>query len=396
MLSQLARSRGFVRLLPGRTELARQHVATFSGRSAGSVGGRSVDASSVKGRHFDSLFSFSAAEINSLLTLSAGLKAALRKNDVVYQPLLGKSMSMIFQKRSTRTRVSTETGFARLGGHALFLGEAGPPCLRVHALPHAMCAQHPAAGSEDIQLGKSETLADTARVLSNYNDLILARVFAHADITALCAHATVPVINALSDADHPLQGLADLLTLQERFGGLSGLTVAWVGDGNNIANTLLSAAGPMGYRLRLATPRGYECDAAVVAAARARLPAGTSDADRAAAVLTTHDPREAVRGADVIVTDTWVSMGQEAAAAKRKADFDGFRVTERLAAEGGAAPHWAFMHCLPRKPEEVEDAVIYSPTRSLVWAEAESRMWTVAAVALAQLQGGAHLPPARP
>lgn len=280
---------------------------------------------------------------------------------VNYQPLRGSTMSMIFQKRSTRTRVSTEAGFAKLGGHALFLS------------------------SDDIQLGKNESLRDTARVLSRYNDIILARVYAHSDITELCAESAVPVINALSDSDHPLQGLADLLTLREHFGSLKGLTLAWVGDGNNIAHTLLSAAGPMGYNIQLATPRGYECEPAVMARAQAL-------ADAAGTRITvSHAPADALKGADVVVTDTWVSMGQEEQKAARIRDFAGYKVTEALVRDAGAAPHWKFLHCLPRKQEEVEDAVFYSP-RSLVWDEAENRMWTVMAVALAQLQGGAAIP----
>jgi ornithine carbamoyltransferase len=240
------------------------------------------------------------------------------------------------------------------------------------------------AGSEDIQLGKNESLRDTARVLSRFNDLILARVYGHADITTLCAESAVPVINALSDMHHPLQGLADLMTLQQRFGSLRGLTVAWVGDGNNIAHTLMSSAGRMGYNMRVATPKGYEPHAGVTArAAELAAAAGTQ-------LWLGTDASEAVRGADVIVTDTWVSMGQEAEVSKRLRDFAGYQVTEAMAAQGGASKDWVFLHCLPRKPQEVDDAVFYGP-RSLVWDEAENRKWTVMAVALAQLQGGADL-----
>lgn len=372
-----------------------------------------IDASSLKGRHLDSLFSLSAAELTTLLDLSAALKRALRKSTVAYAPLRGRSLAMIFQKRSTRTRVSTEAGFARLGGHPIFLGaprRAGSPHRRSRAAedavrecaaaaggggarrrsppcPCPLFAPPPScAGSEDIQLGQNESLADTARVLSRFNDGILARVYAHGDIEGLCAESAVPVINALSDREHPLQGLADLLTLREHFGSLRGLTLAWVGDGNNVAHTLLSAAGPMGYHMQLAMPPGYACDAAVLARAR-----------RAAAAAGTRievgtDARAALAGAHVVVTDTWVSMGQEAEKAARLAAFAGFQVTERLAAEAGAHPQWRFLHCLPRKPEEVDDAVFYSPTRSLVWDEAENRMWTVMAVLLAQMDGGAVLP----
>lgn len=221
-------------------------------------------------------------------------------------------------------------------------------------------------------------------MLSRFNDLLLARVFAHADIEELCAHATVPVINALSDAQHPLQGLADLMALQQRFGSVRGLTVAWVGDGNNIAHTLMSVAGRMGFHLRVATPRGYEPDARITARAAALA------AHAGVQLWTGTNPLEAVAGADVIATDTWVSMGQEVEAAQRRAAFAGYQVTEAMAREGGAARDWAFLHCLPRKPQEVDDEVFYGP-RSLVWDEAENRKWTVMAVALAQLQGGADL-----
>jgi len=320
------------------------------------------DLSGWKGRHLDSLVGFSRQDLEGVLALSAALKAAMRTRAVTYTPLTGRTMSMIFQKRSTRTRVSTESGIAELGGHALFLG------------------------SEDIQLGKAETLKDTARVLSRYSDVILARVYGHADITALCAESSVPVINALSDLHHPLQGLADLMTLQEAYGRLAGLTLGWVGDGNNITHTLLSAAGTLGFNMRVATPRGYECDAGVVAAARTAAAAG------GVSLHFTHTPEEAVAGADVIVTDTWVSMGQETEAAARVAAFAGYQVTEALAARGGAKPDWRFLHCLPRKPHEVDDAVFYSPTRSLVWDEAENRKWTVMAVTLAQVLGTVTVP----
>ena len=282
---------------------------------------------------------------------------------------------------------------AQLGCHALFLGTAETAARASLAtlLQPLICTtlthdRHRVAGSEDIQLGKNESMKDTARVLSRFTDVLLARVYAHADITQLCAESSVPVINALSDLTHPLQGLADLMTLRQHFGTTKGLTLAWVGDGNNIAHTLLSAAAQCGFNLKLATPPGYEPSAAVLARAR------TLAAAAGVRILTTNDPLEAVAGAHAIITDTWVSMGQESEAAMRKAAFAGYQVTEALAAEGGADPKWVFLHCLPRKPQEVDDAVFYSPTRSLVWDEAENRKWTVMAVALAQLHGGADVP----
>jgi len=327
-------------------------------RAAAAARALSIDASSLRGRDLDTLFSLSGAEVRVLLDMAKALKARLRAPGAApYTPLTGRTLSMVFQKRSTRTRVSAEGGFAALGGHAIFLG------------------------SEDVQLGKNETLLDTARVLGRFSDIVLARVFAHADIDVLCRECPAPVINALSDAHHPLQLLADVQTLEERLGPVAGRTLAWVGDGNNILLTLLSAAGALGYNVRYATPRGYAPDAAVVARAAERA--------RAAGVelVATHDPLEAVRGADAVVTDTWVSMGQEDEAAARAAAFAGYRVTEDLARRGGAKPGWVFLHCLPRKQNEVDDEVFYGG-RSLVWDEAENRKWTVMAVFLAQLLGG--------
>jgi ornithine carbamoyltransferase len=227
-------------------------------------------------------------------------------------------------------------------------------------------------------------MRDTAAVLGRFNDLVLARVFAHADIEELAAHCERPIINALSDLHHPLQLLADVQTLEEHFGSVAGLTVAWVGDGNNILQSFLSSAGPLGYNVQYATPKGFEPHAGVLAQAEALARAG------GVRIAGGHDPLAAVRGADVIVTDTWVSMGQEAEVAARMAAFQGYQVTEAMAARGGARPGWVFLHCLPRKPQEVDDAVFYGP-RSRVWDEAENRKWTFQAVALALLQGGVDL-----
>jgi ornithine carbamoyltransferase len=232
------------------------------------------------------------------------------------------------------------------------------------------------SGSEDIQLGKNESLLDTSRVLGRFNDIVLARVFAHSDIDELCRECEKPIINALSDMHHPLQLLADIQTLQERFGGsVEGRTLAWVGDGNNILLTFLSSAGALGYNVRYATPPGYEPDAAILARAQALAKvAGVT-------IVGTHDPLEAVKGADAIVTDTWVSMGQESEAAARTKSFAGYQVTEEMGRRGGAKPNWIFLHCLPRKPNEVDDEVFYGK-RSVVWDEAENRKWTFQAVAL--------------
>jgi ornithine carbamoyltransferase len=240
-----------------------------------------------------------------------------------------------------------------LGGHALFLGPS------------------------DIQLGVNETMRDTASVLARFNSIILARVYAHSDITELAKYSTVPTINALSDLHHPLQTLADLMALQQHFGNdLTGKTVAWVGDGNNVLHDLMLGSVKMGMNMNIATPAGYEPDAAIFAKTQELA------AENNVKVMTTTVADEAVAGADVVVTDTWVSMGQEDEYAKRVKEFDGYQVNMELMAK--ANPGAVFLHCLPRHPEEVTDEVIYSDA-SLVFSEAENRMWTVMAVMAAQL-----------
>jgi ornithine carbamoyltransferase len=320
-------------------------------------------------RSLVSLKDLAASEINHLLDVAASLKAEYRplKDSIPSEalvrpnrPLEGKSMAMVFQKRSTRTRVSTETGFAMLGGHPLFLG------------------------SEDIQLGTNESMLDTARVLSRFNSIVLARVYEHSDIEELAQECSVPVINALSDMYHPLQILADLLTLREHVGkgkdgtDLTGLKVAWVGDGNNITHSLMVALPKLGIDLSVATPTGYEPHSDVV-----DLSVGFAK-EAGSTIHFTTDPLEAVQDADVVVTDTWVSMGQEDEYQKRMHAFAGYQVTRDMMST--ANPNWKFLHCLPRKPQEVDDDVFYDEERSLVWDEAENRMWTVMAVALDLLE----------
>lgn len=297
-------------------------------------------------------YQFSKNELQGLLDLSHHFKKVYSdKSDTksLPRPLTGCSMSMIFQKRSTRTRVSTETGMAMLGGHSLFLGPS------------------------DIQLGVNETMRDTASVLARFNDIILARVFGHKDVVELAKYSDIPVINALSDMHHPLQTLADLMTLQEHFGkeNLPGKTLAWVGDGNNVLNDLALGSAMLGMHLNIATPKGYEMDTDIMSRTK-KIAAGSGSS-----IKTTTVAKEAVKGAHVVVTDTWVSMGQEAEYAKRVAEFDGYQVNSALMSH--ADPSAVFLHCLPRHPEEVTDEVIYSK-QSLVFNEAENRMWTVMAV----------------
>lgn len=306
---------------------------------------------------FTNLFVLSNDELKGLIDLSKHYKNMYGKNSKINpleapKPLTGQTMSMIFQKRSTRTRVSTETGIALLGGHALFLGPS------------------------DIQLGVNESMKDTAIVLSRFNSLILARVFAHDDILELAEHATVPVINALSDLHHPLQTLADLMALQEHFGDLQGKTVSWVGDGNNVLHDLMLGSVKLGMNVRIATPAGYEANAGILDKTKQLA------SENGCTVMTTTDASEAVHSSDVVVTDTWVSMGQEAEYAKRVAEFDGYQVNSTLMNK--ANPGAVFLHCLPRHPEEVSDDVFYGP-QSLIFPEAENRMWTVMSVAAAQL-----------
>eukprot|EP00529_Nitzschia_sp_RCC80_P021424 CAMPEP_0113483582 /NCGR_PEP_ID=MMETSP0014_2-20120614/23508_1 /TAXON_ID=2857 /ORGANISM="Nitzschia sp." /LENGTH=392 /DNA_ID=CAMNT_0000377133 /DNA_START=45 /DNA_END=1223 /DNA_ORIENTATION=- /assembly_acc=CAM_ASM_000159 len=309
---------------------------------------------SLKGQNFMTIDQLSVDELKGLLDVSHHYKEIYSdKSKPLPKPLDGCSLSMIFQKRSTRTRVSTETGMFMLGGHALFLGPS------------------------DIQLGVNESMRDTACVLSRFNDLILARVYAHDDIEELGKYASVPIINALSDMHHPLQTLADLMALQQRFGtDLSGKTLCWVGDGNNVLHSLMVGCVKMGMNVQIATPTGYEPDATIMALTK------QIAAENGVNVMTTTVADEAVKGSDVVVTDTWVSMGQEDEYAKRKADFDGYEVNTELMAKANDGA--VFLHCLPRHVEEVTDEVIYSDA-SLVFPEAENRMWTVMAVMAAQM-----------
>jgi ornithine carbamoyltransferase len=253
-------------------------------------------------------------------------------------PLAGRSLAMIFRKSSTRTRVSFEVGMTQLGGHALFLSD------------------------RDSQMGRGESLHDTARVLSGYVDGIMIRTFAHAEVEELARHASVPVINGLTDLLHPCQIMADLQTVQEEFGAdLAGRTIAWIGDGNNMANSWINAAWRLGFSLRLACPEGYDPDPAILERAR-------SGAD----VVLTREPAEAAVGAHVVTTDVWASMGQESEAEARARAFRGFQVDGALMERADA--HSIFLHCLPaHRGEEVAADVIDGP-RSRVFPEAENRL----------------------
>ena len=238
-------------------------------------------------------------------------------------------------------------------------------------------------GKDDIQLGVNESLYDTSVIISSMVSAIVARVGPHVDVADLAKHSSVPVINALSDAFHPLQIIADFLTVHETFPsrpkpgkslvpglGLEGLKVAWVGDANNVLYDLAIGAAKLGVEMSVATPEGYKIPASM----HEIITDAASSAGLSAKLSTTNFPEEAVRDADIIVTDTWVSMGQEAETSRRLKAFEGFQITPQLAERGGAKAGWKFMHCLPRHKEEVSDEVFYSP-RSLVFQEGENRLW---------------------
>jgi ornithine carbamoyltransferase len=307
-------------------------------------------------RHFLSLKDWSRDEIELLFEQAAAIKA---NPDSYAGALAGQSLAMIFQKPSTRTRVSFEVGMSQLGGRALFLG------------------------SDDIQLNRGETIADTARVLSRYVQGIMARVFAHQDVTDLARHGSVPVINGLSDLLHPCQALADYFTLRERRGGFTGLKLAYVGDGNNVAHELMFGAVKLGLQFSIGCPKGYEPNPLIFKSA-------VRDAQKLGSPIPEvgADPYEAVAGADVVYTDVWTSMGQEAEAQARLAAFQGFQVTPEMMAAAGAEV--MFMHCLPaHRGEEVSADVIDGP-QSVVFDEAENRLHVQKALLVTLMGQGAE------
>ena len=286
-----------------------------------------------------SIHDLSSGEVGLLLARAADIKARPQEYRAA---LSGKILAMIFEKSSTRTRVSFEAGMTQLGGAAQFLS------------------------SRDIQLGRGEPVSDTARVLSRYVDGIMARTFAHQTVLDLATYATIPVINGLTDLLHPCQALTDYFTMSEKFGSLKGLKLAYVGDGNNMAHSLMYGGPKCGVDVAVATPKGYETDAGVTANAKAdAAAAGTK-------MLVTNDAVQAVEGAHVVYTDVWASMGQEAEQAKRVKDFAGWSVSSALMAH--AHKDAVFMHCLPaHRGEEVAAEVCDGP-RSVIYDEAENRL----------------------
>jgi ornithine carbamoyltransferase len=293
--------------------------------------------SPLSGRDCLTLAEFSSDEVALILDEAVKIKA-MQKARIPYRPLRGRTLAMVFQKPSNRTRVSFEVGMYQLGGHALSLSP------------------------QEIQMGKRETPSDTGRVLARYIDAIMVRTFDHEELEELAGAADVPVVNGLSDAHHPCQALADLLTVREEFGSLEGVKIAYVGDGNNVAHSLAIACALTGAELAIAHPDGHGPDPEVVETA----------GKLGAAPVLTQDPSEAAAGARVVYTDVWASMGQEAEAAERREEFVPFRVDEGLM--GLAAEDAIFLHCLPaHRGEEVTAGVIDGP-QSRVFDQAENRL----------------------
>ncbi len=285
-------------------------------------------------RHFLTLKDLSPAELNQLIQRAITLKAAHRRGER-YEPLRNKVLGMIFEKSSTRTRVSFEAGMAHFGGSAIFLSP------------------------QDTQIGRGEPIEDSARVISSMVDLVMIRTFDHQAIERFAAYSSVPVINALTDDFHPCQLLADIQTFVEHRGSIQGKQVAWIGDGNNMCASYINAAEQFDFHLRIACPEGFEPDAALLRA----------NAER---ITLTQDPVKAVTGAHLVATDVWASMGQEEEQAERMRKFASYQVSPALMDH--AAPDALFMHCLPaHRGEEVSEDMLDDP-RSVVFDEAENRL----------------------
>lgn len=304
------------------------------------------------GRDFLTLLDFTPAEVQQLVKHALYVKQE-QKNGTFSEALKGKSLGMIFENASTRTRVSFEVGMTQLGGHALFLNP------------------------RDLQIGRGEPVVDTANVLSRFVDIVMIRTNSHEMVEEFAKHASVPVINALTDNYHPCQAVADLLTIYEKKGTFEGLKFAYVGDGNNMAHSLLAAGAKVGMDVVVASPKGYEVDQDIFAKAK-------EAAKETGATLTlTSDPEEAVKDADVIYTDVWASMGYEAEQAEREKAFVNFQVNESLVK--GAKEDFIFLHCLPaHRGEEVSAGVIDGP-HSFVYDQAENRLHAQKAIMLALL-----------
>ena len=303
-------------------------------------------------KDFLSVYDLTRKDFDRIFSHAANLKAML-KDGLIYQPLAGKTLGMIFDKSSTRTRLSFEAGMYQLGGLAIYLN------------------------SRDTQLGRGETIADTARIVSRYLDAVMIRTFAQESVEEFARHATIPIINGLTDLMHPCQIVSDLFTIVERKGTYEGLKIAYVGDGNNMANSWIDAAAKLPFKLTLACPKGYDPDARILERGRKKAPKGVS---------LFRDPVQAVKNADVVYTDVWASMGQEAEQEARAKVFEGYQVNRKLMQH--AKPDAIVMHCLPAHRGEEISAEILDGPRSVVWDEAENRLHVQKAILEILLTGG--------
>jgi len=289
-------------------------------------------------KDFLSVYDLTRKDFDRIFRHAANLKSML-KDGIIYQPLAGRTLGMIFDKSSTRTRLSFEAGMYQLGGLAIYLN------------------------SRDTQLGRGESIADTARIASRYLDAVMIRTFSQESVEEFARHATIPIINGLTDLMHPCQIVSDLFTLVEKKGGYEGLRIAYVGDGNNVANSWIDAAAKLPFRLALACPKGYDPDARILERGKKKAPKG---------VTLYRDPVQAVKNADVVYTDVWASMGQEAEQEARARIFEGYQVNRALMKN--ARPDAIVMHCLPaHRGEEISAEVLDGP-QSVVWDEAENRL----------------------
>lgn len=298
---------------------------------------------------------YSKEDIKEVFETAEKIKTKFKKG-IKYTPLAGKTLAMIFQKSSTRTRVSFEVGMYQLGGYPLFLS------------------------ANDLQLKRGETIGDTAQVLSRMVDAIMIRTYAHSEVEELAKHASVPVINGLTDSHHPCQIMADIFTILEYRNSLKGLTIAWIGDGNNVLNSWIEAAPMVGMNLKMAVPKGYEPDKNI-------LNYGIELAKKEKTeMLLTNDPVETVKNADVVYTDVWTSMGQESEKEKRLRDFNGFQINSELLKY--ASKNVLVMHCLPaHRGEEITDEVMDGP-HSIVFDEAENRLHVQKAILVLHILRG--------
>ncbi|RLV96616.1 Ornithine carbamoyltransferase mitochondrial [Spathaspora sp. JA1] len=305
-----------------------------------------------KPRHLVNIAQLSNDEFTSLINKAHHFKSIVKSGETSvenHQKLLGKLVALLFSKRSTRTRISTEGAASFFGAQPMFLGK------------------------DDIQLGVNESMYDTTKVISSMTSCIFARVNKHQDILDLCQHSSVPIINSLCDKYHPLQAIADLLTIKEVFGDAKGLKLTWIGDANNVINDLAIACLKSGINVSVSIPKDIEFDNDVKKVAEQ-----LANEEQLSFEIV-NDPIVAVKDANIIVTDTWISMGEESQKLQKLKQFAGYQITKKMIEQGNAADNWTFMHCLPRHQEEVDDEVFYSD-RSVVFEEAENRLYAAMAV----------------